>query len=209
VSAPGAIPDQIALLHDVSWETYECLLADHVNGAVPRFTFDRGTLEIMSPFTDHEEYKQFLTQIVECVARGLRLSIRSLGSSTFKRSRLQRGFEADACFYVQTAKRMAGKFPIDPESDPGPDLVIEIETTSSALDKLPLFADFAVAEVWRYDGERLTILQLRGHEYADSPVSGIFPNVSAIDLTRLAARGLQLERIEWLDEVEHWVSKLR
>ena len=33
----------------VSWETYERLLAEHEQCSSPRFTYDRGVLEIMSP----------------------------------------------------------------------------------------------------------------------------------------------------------------
>jgi hypothetical protein len=45
VAAPGA---QRIVLHDVSWETYEHLLADHIDSSAPRFTYDRGQLEIVS-----------------------------------------------------------------------------------------------------------------------------------------------------------------
>ena len=37
------------VLHNVSWETYERILADQISSRSPRFTFDRGELEIMSP----------------------------------------------------------------------------------------------------------------------------------------------------------------
>lgn len=36
------------VLHDVSWGSYESLLADHVNSSALRFTYDRGELEILS-----------------------------------------------------------------------------------------------------------------------------------------------------------------
>ena len=143
------VPEQRTLLQNVSWETYECLLADHTDASSPRFTFDRGALEIMSPSSEHEEYKLALTMMVEMLAEGLGMDIRSLGSTTFKRSELERGFEADACFYIQSADRVEGKIRIDPAVDPAPDLVIEIEITAPALNKLPVYAAFRVPEVWR------------------------------------------------------------
>src|ERR1051326_2880827 len=60
-------PDRI-VLRSVSWATYECLLADHHDRSAPRFTYDRGTLEIMSPVPEHEEVNRALASVVENVA---------------------------------------------------------------------------------------------------------------------------------------------
>jgi hypothetical protein len=34
--------EQRVVLYDISWETYERLLADHLDNSVPHFTYDRG-----------------------------------------------------------------------------------------------------------------------------------------------------------------------
>jgi len=203
------LPEQRVVLEDVSWGTYERLLSDHLDKSVPRFTFDRGRLEIMSPSSEHEEYKQALTMLVEMLADGRGIDIRNLGSTTFKRSELERGFEADVCFYVQSAARMHGKIHIDPVVDPAPDLVIEIEVTSPALNKLPIYAEFHVPEIWRYDGTRLVVLQLSGSEYLKSEKSLIFFQASADDISRLVRQGVSLKRTEWLTEVRNWVRELK
>lgn len=39
--------EQVVLLH-VGWHPYEAILADHEDRSSPRFTYDRGILEIMS-----------------------------------------------------------------------------------------------------------------------------------------------------------------
>jgi Uma2 family endonuclease len=203
------LPEQRVVLEDVSWETYEHLLADHLEKSVPRFTFDRGRLEIMSPSSEHEEYKQALTMLVEMLADGLGIDIRNLGSTTFKRSELERGFEADVCFYVQSAARMHGKIHIDPTVDPAPDLVIEIEVTAPALNKLPIYAEFHVPEIWRYDGARLMVLHLSRNEYFESSKSQAFPQASADDISRLVRQGVSLKRSEWLAELRKWVRELK
>jgi len=41
-------------LPNVSWETYERLLADHLDASAPRFACDKGVLEIASPSGLHE-----------------------------------------------------------------------------------------------------------------------------------------------------------
>jgi hypothetical protein len=35
--------EQRVVLHNVGWETYEHLLADHESSSAPRFTYDRGS----------------------------------------------------------------------------------------------------------------------------------------------------------------------
>ncbi|MGD1101209.1 MAG: Uma2 family endonuclease [Terriglobia bacterium] len=203
------LPEQRVVLEDVSWGTYEHLLSDHLEKSVPRFTFDRGRLEIMSPSSEHEEYKQALTMLVVMLADGLGIDIRNLGSTTFKRSELERGFEADVCFYVQSAARMHGKIHIDPAVDPAPDLVIEVEVTAPALNKLPIYAEFHVPKIWRYDGARLVVLHLSGNEYFESSKSLAFPQASAHDISRLVRQGVSLKSTEWLTELRNWVRELK
>ena len=202
------LPEQRVVLQNVSWETYEHLLSDHLDASSPRFTFDRGALEIMSPSSEHEEYKQALTLLVEILADELGMDIRNLGSTTFKRSQLERGFEADACFYVENAGRMHGKTHIDAAIDPAPDLVIEVEITAPALNKLAIYADFRVPEVWRYDGRHLVILHLVGTEYIESPSSLAFPKAFAAELSGLVQQSMSLKRREWLRVLRDWVREL-
>ncbi len=204
-----ALPEQRMLLHNVAWETYERLLADHVEAATPRFFFDRGTLEIMSPSSEHEEHKQALTMLVEMLADGLGIDIRNLGSTTFKRSELERGFEADVCFYVQNTEKIEGRSHVDPAVDPASDLVIEIEISTPALNKLPIYADFRVPEVWRYDGKRLLILRWHGNSYVESAESLAFPGASADQISVLVERNASLRRTQWLRELRTWIRDLQ
>jgi Uma2 family endonuclease len=196
------------VLERVSWETYERLLADHLDASVPHFTYDRGRLEIMSPSLEHEQYKQAFTMLVEMLADDLGIDIMNLGSTTFKRSELERGFEADVCFYVQRAAQMRGKSHIDPAIDPAPDLVIEVEVTSPALNKLPIYAEFGVPEVWRYDGSRLVILELSGSQYLERARSLAFPKIRPENVPSLIRRSVSLTSTEWLSQLRSWIQGL-
>src|SRR5215207_2585581 len=106
-------PEQRVTLHNVSWETYERLLADLGDSSAPRLTYDRGTLEIMSPSSEHERYNRTAAQIVEELAVELNINIDSLGSTTFRREDLDRGFEPDSCFYIRNVAGVRGKKRID------------------------------------------------------------------------------------------------
>ena len=77
--------DERMLLHETSWDTYERLLKDHADRRSPRFTYDRGTLEIMSPGKDHERDSQALKMVVWTVAIELGLNFDDVGSMTCRR----------------------------------------------------------------------------------------------------------------------------
>jgi hypothetical protein len=82
------------ILHNVRWETYERLLAEQESGSAPRFTYDRGELEIMSPSTEHEEYNRTIALLVEIFAVEAGLDVRNVGSITFRREDLERGWRS-------------------------------------------------------------------------------------------------------------------
>ena len=203
------LPEQTVVLRAVSWETYENLLSDHLNVSAPRFTFDRGVLEIMSPSSEHEEDNRTLALVVEVLAEELGMDIRDLGSTTFKRADLQRGFEADSCFYIQTAGRISLRSHVDPAVDPPPDLVIEVDLSGTALSKFPVYSHFGVPEIWRYDGNRVGIFKLVGREYVQSEASSAFPAVHGADLSHFLQQAKCLKRTGWLRMLRSWAREKR
>jgi Uma2 family endonuclease len=105
----------------------------------------------MSPSAAHEELKDTITLFVNTVAEEMAINTRSFGSATFQREDLQRGFEPDGCFYIQSVALTAGKTDLDLTEDPPPDLVIEIDLSHPSLPKFPIFAQLGIPEVWRWD----------------------------------------------------------
>ena len=201
--------EQKVIIERVSWQTYERLLADLADRSAPRLTYDRGTLEIMSPTPRHEELNRNLALIVTILAAALGLDVRNLGSTTFRREDLGRGFEPDSCFYIEHEAAVRGKTRIDLSRDPPPDLVIEIDITSGSLDKFPLYRQAGVPEIWRYDGRRLTIHNLAGGHYRQSKSSRAFRGVGAADLTRLLRDSLNQPSTQWLRSLQDWAVKQR
>jgi Uma2 family endonuclease len=147
------------VLENIAWETYVAL-ADQRRGSVPRLTFDCGVLELMSPKREHENIACLAGRIVETYSEVKNIDVISLASVTVKRSDLSKAFEADESYYVANAVRLLAKKELDFETDPPPDLVIEVELTSSAIRKMDLFAAMQVPEIWRHDGETLQMFQL-------------------------------------------------
>ena len=194
-------PEQRVVLRNVSWETYERLLAENLDCRSPRFTYDRGVLEIMSPSAEHEWYNRLISDLVKLLARELRVDILDLGSTTFGREDAERGFEPDSCFYVTHAPQVRGKERIDLAIDPAPDIVVEVVVTHPALSKFPICARFGVAEIWSYDGSRLSMYRLTASEYAEMPSSHALPELAATQLTEFLELGKAMNSVAWSDEV--------
>ena len=151
-------------IENVRWDTYVAL-ADDRRGNIPRMTFDNGVLELMSPRRQHENIGRLLGRIVETFTEVSGIEIQSVASTTFRRPDLQRAFEADESYYIQHAEQIRPKEEVDLTVDPPPDLVIEVELTSSAISKLQLFAAMGIPEVWRHNGESLTMFRLADDNY--------------------------------------------
>jgi Uma2 family endonuclease len=180
------IPSQSSgiLLTNISWKTYESLVNELAPQGGIRLTYDRGNLEIMTPSAPHEGSKKILGRFVESVSEELNVEIRSLGSLTCRREDLARGLEPDQCYYIQNEDVVWDKEQIDLNQDPPPDLVLEIDVTSSSIDRLSLYASLGVPEVWRYNGNRLIIYQLEAQEYIERTVSPTFPFLSQVEMLR-------------------------
>lgn len=152
------------VLGNVRWETYVDL-ADQRHGSIPRMFYDEGVLELMSPQRIHETIGHLIARMIEAFADFHEIEIQGVESTTFRRADLAKGFEADKSYYIIHADKIRAKDRIDLSSDAPPDLVVEVEITSSAIDRMSLFAAMRIPEVWRHDGDQLTMARLTGNSY--------------------------------------------
>ena len=200
--------EQRVLLHNIAWDLYERLLESNPDSSSPRLTYDQGELEAMSPSAEHERLNRAIQLLVSLVAYELGIRISSLGSTTFRRQEIQRGFEPDSCFYVQNLDRVRGKRTIDLRIDPPPDLVVEIDISSPSIPKLPIFAEFGVPEVWRHADGVLQILALQEGQYVPASVSRVLPSVTAAALNELLAESRDLDDTEWIERIRAWARRI-
>ena len=84
--------DPSVVLENVSWQTNDNLLVDLADRSAPRLTYDRGVLEIMRSSAEHERLNRTLALLVEVLAEELSIETENLGSATFRREDLERGF---------------------------------------------------------------------------------------------------------------------
>lgn len=199
--------EQRVVLHNVSWETYERLLEERGERRVPRFTYDRGELEVISPSPEHESIGYYVGLLVAVLAEETDVNAYGVGSATFKRANLERGFEPDACFYIENEKLVRGKPRIDLDVDPSPDLVVEVDITSPSLSKFSIYARSGVAEIWRYDGERFGIFKLENAEYLDTDKSIVLPPLTSDALRRFVEASKSIGLTDWLKAVREWTRE--
>lgn len=199
--------DQPVLMDGVSWETYEAMLADGGDRRRTRMTFDQGVLEIVTPSYEHEHAGNVVAKVAEALMDARRQDYAPAGSTTFKDQGAERGFEPDASYYVEHAARIRGLTRIDLDSDPPPDLVIEIDVSRSSLNKLPVYAGLGVPEVWRHQHGRVQMYRLAGGSYVEVEDSAVIPGLSGDRLTAFVRDSLTASRPDWWRGVEAWVRE--
>jgi Uma2 family endonuclease len=198
--------DSVLIQHGVSWEEYEELLESVGEAGSLRISYDKGTLQIMSPSSKHENRAILIERMVDVLSFRRRIKVLFFGSTTIKKHRAQKGAEPDACFYVQTADAVGTKEQIDFNTDPPPDIVVEIDIHHESISKFPIYAALNVPEFWRYDEDRLIIYHLREGRYVESEASKSLPLLTSAVMTEFLARSPKEDQYDILLAFEEWLK---
>jgi Uma2 family endonuclease len=204
VSSPA---EQRVILDNISWSTYLAILQD-ADSCRGRITYDRGVLEIMSPSKLHEHVKRLIGRMIEVFTETLNIDIESASSTTFKRADLERGFEADECYYIQHAAEIRAKDDIDMTVDPPPDLIIEVDISRSSLNKFGIYRALAVPEVGRYDGESLRLYALHDHDYIEVQQSRALPQLPIDKLADLLSQRSAFGETQLIRQFRTWLREM-
>ncbi|MDZ8109570.1 MAG: Uma2 family endonuclease [Nostoc sp. DedQUE12a] len=199
--------EQRTVLYNISWETFEALLQETGEDRGSRFAYDCGTLEIMTPLFEHENPKSNFGNFIIALAEELDIEVRSAGSTTLKRRIAKKGIEPDTCYYIQNEAAIRGKQKLNLETDPPPDLAIEIDITSSSVNKFDIYAALGVNELWRYNGQDLKFYQLVEGQYIECKFSVAFPIVSVSEISRFIAQSKTSGEITLLKSFRAWVRE--
>ncbi|MEQ8752004.1 MAG: Uma2 family endonuclease [Coleofasciculus sp. G1-WW12-02] len=201
----STLAEQRTVLHNISWQTFETLLAETGENRGYRFAYDCGTLEIMTPRFEHENPKANLGNFIVVLAEELDIEIKSAGSTTLKREIVKRGIEPDNCYYIQNEPDIRGRQDINLETDPPPDLAIEIDITSSSVNKFEIYSALGVPELWRYNGQVLRFYQRVEGQYIEYESSLAFPLVSVSEMSRFIQQSKTMGEIALLKVFRVWV----
>ncbi|MCA6504643.1 MAG: Uma2 family endonuclease [Pseudanabaena sp. M135S2SP2A07QC] len=195
------------ILNNISWDTFERLLADIGDRRKTLFHYINGTLEIMSPLSLHEGSNRFIEALLGVFTDELEIDMRRLGSLLMKIPELKLGAEPDSCYYIQNEPIIRGKEVIIVGQDPAPDLVLEVDITNPSDRRLPIYALLAVPEVWRYDGYSLEFLALDNGAYQPIEKSLSFPDLPAAIIVEYVQKRLTLGESGTLREFRKWVRE--
>jgi Uma2 family endonuclease len=111
---------------------------------------------------------------------------------------------------VANEPRIRGRDEIDLSVDPPPDLAIEVEISSNSMEKLEIYADLEVPEVWRCDGTSLRVWRLQPDgTYAEQSQSGTFPFLPLAEVERFLAQRNASDETTWIRAFRAYVKELR
>lgn len=196
--------EQRLTLNDVSWETYEKLLDAFGEHRAVRFHYDQGVLELMVPLEAHENPSDLTGIFITTLVVESGMNLKCLASTTLRRQTLDRGAEPDKCYYIQNEPLVRGRT-VNLETDPPPDLVVEIDITHTDIDKNALYAAMGVPEFWRFDGSVLHIYQLEQDQYSEVEMSPTFPWVSKAVYYDFLRQCKQMGEAQAIRALKQWV----
>lgn len=198
------------VLYGVSWESYEKTVLENRGFQFPRLTYDSGMLSVnTSNSLQHETENRNLAALFESIAVELEIDYENAGSTTFKRKNIGKGFEPDSCFYIQSLNKIASKQDLDTANDPPPDLIIEINKTSSSVPRMPIFAAFGVAEVWRFTKKQVKFYVLREGVYLESKMSSALPILAGEQATEFLLAAREMNSTMWVKQIRDWTTSAK
>lgn len=164
------LQDNCVTLYDISWEKFEAIAALLEDTKV-RLTYLDGTVEIMTPSPEHEEYKSTVGLLLEAYLRYIGIRFYRCGSYTLGSRELGVRGEPDESYNLVTKKEI-------------PDIAIEVVLTSGGVDKLEKYRRWGVPEVWFYRSRQLFIYRLRSDGYEQIFSSEFLPDLNLDLLVR-------------------------
>ena len=207
MSQATTLPGQRLHLNGISWRTYLRLLRALADRRL-RITYDRGALELMTLSPQHERFKQLLGYLILVLVEELGWNMASFGSMTFQGRKRRHGLEPDQCYWIQNEPLVRCQDMIDLQRDPPPDLVVEIDISPSALDRMAIYGVLQVPEVWCYDGQslRVQLLQTDG-KYAEGQQSLAFPFLPPTEVLRFLQLRSTMSETELLRQFRLWLRQ--
>lgn len=200
-------PGQILHLSAVDWKSYVRMRRIFSDRTGVRMTYDRGELEIMTLGLDHEFPVDFLGFLIRLLAIEISVAIAGGGSVTMKYRKKKRGLEPDRCFWIANEAKMHNVKKSDLRIHPPPDLALDVDVTSSSIDRMSIYAKLGVPEVWRLSGSKLTFHALRRNgKYAVISHSSAFPKVTPADISRFLTMSAAKSQSAAVAEFRKWIK---
>ena len=157
-------PGDEILLRFRTWDDYERLLEQRQDRAGIRIRYSQTTqaIRIMAPLLGHGKNADMLADLVKVMLRHQQKDWEAFTPVTLKRLN-QQGVEPDYGFYIQNRARILGKGRLDLETDPPPDLVLDVDLTCTTQPED--YQAIGAIELWIYRQNQLFIYHFDGEQY--------------------------------------------
>ena len=141
-------PEERHTISPVSWSQYETLLSEIGDQSSYHISYLNGVLEIVAPSRRHESGKTRIGTLLEIYFLETNIEYFPTGSTTFRKPEQEVAVEPDESYCIGTDKEF-------------PDLVIEVLVTSGGINRLAIYQQLGIQEVWFWSEDRLAIYHLR------------------------------------------------
>jgi Uma2 family endonuclease len=162
-----------------TWQNYQKLCQQRGDRSIPRIKYRSGEVLLMSPMPKHGRDAHVIANAITTLLDHTEREYDAFTPVTMELPD-ESGIEPDYCFYIDHWQAVSGKERIDWETDPPPDIVLEIDVTSysDVNDYLP----YRVPEIWLFRKNQLLVYQLQGTEYLRRTQSMYFPDINLQDV---------------------------
>ncbi len=196
--------EQIITLSNITWKLYVELRDNPWNRGL-RMTYAEGELEIMTTSAFHELISHLINDFILEWRVARKLPVRPTGTMTLRRETLARGLEGDQSYYIQHESLVRNLSVIELEELPPPDLAIEVEHTSMAVRKLPIYAQLGIPEVWRWRDETLSVFRLVDGQYVEQTTSEALSGFPLDQLRTALSQRTKRDETSLVSEFRQWL----
>jgi Uma2 family endonuclease len=194
----------------VRYQVYESWVQSLPESTPIRMAYDGRSMELMVKGRKHDNYRELLGEIVRAITQELAIPMSSNGETSWIRPGIERGLEADQSYYFLPEKLAAAKVAMargsnDVADYPNPDLAIEVDISPSQVDRPEIYAKLQVAELWRFDGQTLTIEKLGDHGRYLPVEASPFLKIRADEVTPWLINEDSSDETAWARRLRAWV----
>lgn len=205
--------EQPVLLPNVSWQNFQSLLAELGDDRTARLTYNRRKLEMITPLPERDRCSKLIESLILVLADELDSPIQSCSPLLLMASDRECAIDLDGGYYSDTPVPKTSRT-VDLAQAAPPDLAVEIVITKSHFDKLMLYADLGITEVWRYITEvgdnvlngNVLMYQLQGDRYIESGKSALFPGLPATQIIQFIQQSDSIGLVQALQILRTWVQ---
>jgi Uma2 family endonuclease len=176
-------PGTVVRMEGKTWQDYQALVAQLGDRVLPRIKYRSGEILLMAPMPKHGFDAALIADIAKVLLDHTGQDYLAYTPITMELPE-EVGIEPDYCFYIQNSAAVIGKDRINWQTDPPPDLVIEIDVTSytDIADYIP----YEVPEIWLWKRSQLQIHRFQNGVYVLVEESQFFPHINVMEIISAA-----------------------